>query len=82
MDTHGLQAVTWAMLLLYYQDCKAWCHMVMGQRYNDHFSSSYAPISMPRGLRKVGCQGQLCKSVTTQERGAGSNRLPFLKAHS
>ena len=31
--------------------------MVMRQRYNDHFSSSYAPISVPRRLRKVGCQG-------------------------
>ena len=26
MDTRGIQAVTWAMLLLYDQDCKAWCH--------------------------------------------------------
>ena len=25
--------------------------MVMRQQYNDHFSSSYAPISVPRGLR-------------------------------
>ena len=31
--------------------------VVMRQRYNDRFSSSYAPISVPRGLRKVGCQG-------------------------
>ena len=56
MDKRGLHAVTWAMLLLYDHDCKAWCHdgTAMGQRYNDHFSSSYAPISMPRGLQKVG----------------------------
>ena len=55
--------------------------MVMRQRYNDHFRSSRAPIRCHRRSEKVGCHGFLCKSVTTHERGAGSNRLPFLKAH-
>ena len=41
--------------------------MVMRQRYNDHFSSSYAPISVdgatraPTEMRKVGCQGNFVK---------------------
>ena len=26
MDIRGIQAVTWAMLLLYDQECKAGCH--------------------------------------------------------
>ena len=26
MGTRGFQACTWVLLLLYDQDCKAWCH--------------------------------------------------------
>ena len=37
-------------------------------------------IGIPRG-RGVAVGGELRVGVTTQERGAGSNRLPFLKAH-
>ena len=34
MGIRGFQACTWALLLLYNQDCKTWCHDGHGTSYN------------------------------------------------
>ena len=80
----GLQLVPWTLLLLHDQSCKALCHGGHGTSRTSCIGSIRAAHSMPwpygpssalRGYDK------LKLSVTTQERGAGSNRLPFLKSH-
>ena len=55
--------------------------MAMGQAVVKEYNQARRPCMAQRGVLKSWGDGGLSLSVTTQERGAGSNRLPFLKAY-